>query len=40
MLTKDLPPSAFRELQSTWIYGKVYDLWILKTQLLSLVVRN
>jgi hypothetical protein len=25
LLSKDLPPSAFREPQSTWVYGKVYD---------------
>jgi hypothetical protein len=32
MLTKDLPPSAFREPQSTCVYGEVYDPWILKAQ--------
>jgi hypothetical protein len=30
LLTKDLPSSAFREPQSIWVYGKVYDLWILR----------
>jgi hypothetical protein len=28
LLTKDLPPTAFREPQSTW----VYDPWILRVQ--------
>jgi hypothetical protein len=32
LLTKDLPPSVFREPQSTWVYGKVYDFWILRAQ--------
>jgi hypothetical protein len=27
-----LPLSAFREPQSTWVYGEVYDPWILKAQ--------
>jgi hypothetical protein len=32
LLTKDLSPSAFREPQSTWVFGKVYDFWILRAQ--------
>jgi hypothetical protein len=32
MLIKDLLFSAFREPQLPWVYGKVYDLWILRVQ--------
>jgi hypothetical protein len=32
LLTKDLSRSAFREPQSTWVYGKIYDPWILRVQ--------
>jgi hypothetical protein len=33
LLTKDLSPSAFREPQSTWVFGKVYNFWILRAQI-------
>jgi hypothetical protein len=32
LLTKDLSPNVFREPQSTWVYGEVDDLWILRAQ--------
>jgi hypothetical protein len=32
LLTKDFSSSAFKEPQLTWVYDKVYDLWILKVQ--------
>jgi hypothetical protein len=27
------PPSAFRESHSTWVYGRVCDLWILSPRI-------
>jgi hypothetical protein len=32
-LIEGLSPSAFIEPQSTWVYGIVYDLWILRPKI-------
>ena len=31
-LTKGLPPKFLENTQSTWVYGRAYDFWILRAQ--------